>query len=50
MPKIGGRAVTIKITAAGKMKSKRHLDVDAIASASPGNVIAIDYRGDTYIN
>jgi 4-hydroxy-4-methyl-2-oxoglutarate aldolase len=50
MPKIVGRAVTIKITAAGKMKSKRHLGVDAIASASPSNVMAIDNRGDTYNN
>jgi 4-hydroxy-4-methyl-2-oxoglutarate aldolase len=31
MPKVVGRAVTIKITAAGMMKSKRHLGVDAIA-------------------
>jgi 4-hydroxy-4-methyl-2-oxoglutarate aldolase len=45
-----GRAVTIKITAAGMMKSKRHLGVDAIASAESGDVIAIDNRGDTYNN
>ena len=50
MPRIVGRAVTIKITAAGLMKSKRHLGVDAIASASPGDVIAIDNRGDVYNN
>jgi 4-hydroxy-4-methyl-2-oxoglutarate aldolase len=50
MPKVIGRAVTIKITAAGMMKSKRHLGVDAIASADPGDVIAIDNRGDTYNN
>jgi regulator of RNase E activity RraA len=50
MPKIVGRAVTIKITAAGLIKSKRHLGVDAIASANPGDVIAIDNRGDTYNN
>jgi regulator of RNase E activity RraA len=50
MPKIVGRAVTIKITAAGQMKSKRHLGVDAIASARPGDVIAIDNRGDTHNN
>ena len=50
MPKIVGRAVTIKITAAGMVKSKRHLGVDAIASASPGDVIAIDNRGDIYNN
>jgi 4-hydroxy-4-methyl-2-oxoglutarate aldolase len=50
MPRIIGRAVTIKITAAGMMKSKRHLGVDAIASANPGDVIAIDNRGDIYNN
>jgi regulator of RNase E activity RraA len=50
MPKVVGRAVTIKITAAGMMKSKRHLGIDAIAVASRGDVIAIDNRGDTYNN
>jgi regulator of RNase E activity RraA len=50
MPKVIGRAVTIKITAAGMMKSKRHLGVDAIAQAESGDVIAIDNRGDTYNN
>jgi len=50
MPKIVGRAVTIKITAAGMLKSKRHLGVDAIASANRGDVIAIDNRGDVYNN
>jgi len=50
MPKVNGRAVTIKITAAGMMKSKRHLGVDAIASSQPGDVIAIDNRGDIYNN
>ena len=50
MPRVVGRAVTIKITAAGMMKSKRHLGIDAIAVSSPGDVIAIDNRGDTYNN
>ena len=50
MPQVIGRAVTIKITAAGMMKSKRHLGIDAIASASSGDVIVIDNRGDTYNN
>ena len=50
MPKVIGRAVTIKITAAGMMKSKRHLGIDAISSASSGDVIVIDNRGDTYNN
>ncbi len=50
MPKVIGRAVTIKITAAGMMKSKRHLGIDAIATAAPGDVIAIDNRGDIHNN
>ncbi len=45
-PKIVGRAVTIKITAAGMLKSKYHLGVRAIDSASPGDIIIIDNRGD----
>jgi regulator of RNase E activity RraA len=50
MPKVIGRAVTIKMTAAGMVKSKRHLGIDAIATAAPGDVIAIDNRGDLYNN
>ncbi len=50
MPKVIGRAATIKITAAGMMKSKRHLGIDAIATAAPGDVIAIDNRGDIHNN
>ena len=50
MPKIAGLAATIKMTAAGMVKSKRHLGIDAIASASPGDIIAIDNRGDLYNN
>ncbi|MDI7260378.1 MAG: RraA family protein [Thermodesulfobacteriota bacterium] len=45
-PKIVGRAVTIKITAAGMAKSKYHLGVRAIDAASPGDIIIIDNRGD----
>lgn len=45
-PKIVGPAVTIKITAAGTVPSPYHLGVRAIASASPGDVIIIDNRGD----
>jgi len=45
-PKIIGRAVTIKITAAGMLKSKHHLGVQAIDAASHGDVIIIDNRGD----
>jgi regulator of RNase E activity RraA len=50
MPKVIGRAVTIKMTAAGMIKSKRHLGIDAIATAAPGDVIAIDNRGDLHNN
>lgn len=45
-PKIIGRAVTIKITAAGAVTSKYHLGVRAIDAASSGDVIIIDNRGD----
>ena len=45
-PRIVGRAVTIKITAAGMMKSKHHLGVQAIDSSLPGDIIVIDNRGD----
>ncbi len=50
MPKVIGRAVTIKMTAAGMVKSKRHLGIDAIATAAPGDVVTIDNRGDLYNN
>jgi len=49
-PKIIGRAVTIKITAAGVAKSKHHLGIEAIASAQKGDLIVIDNRGDTHNN
>ncbi len=49
-PKIIGSAITIKMTAAGMTKSKRHLGVDAIALAKKGDVIAVDNRGDIYNN
>jgi 4-hydroxy-4-methyl-2-oxoglutarate aldolase len=45
-PKVLGRAVTVKLTAAGMLKSKYHLGVRAIEAASPGDVIIIDNRGD----
>ena len=45
-PRIVGRAVTIKITAAGMMKSKHHLGVLAIDSSEEGDIIVIDNRGD----
>lgn len=43
--KIAGRAITVKMTAAGETKNPRHLGVDAIASASKGDVIVIDNGG-----
>lgn len=43
--KIAGRAITVKMTAAGETKNPRHLGVDAIASATPGDVIVIDNGG-----
>jgi 4-hydroxy-4-methyl-2-oxoglutarate aldolase len=49
-PKIAGKAVTIKVTAAGMTKSKHHLGVRAIDAAEPGDVIIIDNRGDLYNN
>lgn len=49
-PKIVGRAVTIKITAAGPVKSKSHLGVEAIAAAEAGDIIAIDNHGDVTNN
>lgn len=49
-PKVVGRAVTIKITAAGMVRSKRHLGVEAIASAERGDVIVIDNHGDVRNN
>ena len=45
-PKILGRAVTIKLTAVGMVKSKYHLGVRAIDAASAGDIIIIDNRGD----
>jgi regulator of RNase E activity RraA len=49
-PKVVGRAMTIKITAAGVEKARGHLGVEAIASAHKGDVIVIDNRGDTHNN
>ena len=49
-PRVVGRAVTIKITAAGPVRSKRHLGVEAIASAEKGDIIVIDNHGDVANN
>jgi 4-hydroxy-4-methyl-2-oxoglutarate aldolase len=48
--KVVGRAVTIKITAAGPVRSKRHLGVEAIFSADRGDIIVIDNHGDVSNN
>ncbi|OGP62154.1 MAG: dimethylmenaquinone methyltransferase [Deltaproteobacteria bacterium RBG_13_53_10] len=45
-PNIVGRAITIKITAVGMVKSKYHLGVRAIDAADRGDIIIIDNRGD----
>ncbi len=47
VPKITGRAVTLKLTAAGLTKSKNHLGVLAIDSAQNGDIIVIDNGGRT---
>jgi regulator of RNase E activity RraA len=49
-PRIIGRAVTMKVTAAGMWKTKYHIGVRAIDSASAGDIIVIDNRGDTNNN
>ncbi|MGA2960858.1 MAG: hypothetical protein ABSD96_04245 [Candidatus Korobacteraceae bacterium] len=43
--KVVGRAVTVKIAAAGLTKSKNHLGVKAIEAAESGDVIVIDNGG-----
>lgn len=43
--KIVGRAVTLKITAAGMTKSKSHMGIKAIDAAGKGDVIVIDNGG-----
>lgn len=48
--KVIGRAVTIRMTAAGAVPAKAHLGVDAIFNSHPGDVIVIDNRGDLYNN
>jgi len=43
--KIIGRAVTIKMTAAGLTPSKHHLGVEAIEAAEEGDVVVVDNGG-----
>jgi len=45
MDKVVGRAVTVKMTAAGLTKSKHHLGIKAIDVAEPGDVIVVDNGG-----
>jgi len=50
VPRVVGRAVTIKITAAGEKKSQVHLGVEAIAAADKGDVIVVSNHGDVKNN
>lgn len=50
MPRVCGRAMTIKITAAGMTRSKHHLGIEAIAAAEAGDLIVIDNHGDVNNN
>ncbi len=44
-PKVVGRAITVKITAAGLTPSRHHLGIEAIDAAAPGDVIVVDNGG-----
>ena len=48
--KVIGRAMTIRMTAAGAVPAVAHLGVDAIFNSAPGDVIVIDNRGDLHNN
>lgn len=43
--KVVGRAVTVKMTAAGQTKTKHHLGMRAIAASQPGDVVVVDNGG-----
>jgi regulator of RNase E activity RraA len=43
--KVAGKAVTVKIAAAGLTKGKNHLGVKAIEQAEPGDIVIIDNGG-----
>lgn len=43
--KVVGRAVTVRMTAAGETKNKHHLGMKAISVAEPGDIIIIDNGG-----
>jgi len=44
-PKIVGRAVTVRLVPAGRIESKHHLGMRAIAASEPGDVIVMDNNG-----
>lgn len=48
--RVAGRAVTVKITAAGPEKARHHLGSEAIDAASPGDVIVVDNAGHTDVS
>lgn len=48
--RVAGRAVTIRVTAAGFAKSRHHLGTEAIDHARPGDVIVIDNGGRTDVS
>jgi regulator of RNase E activity RraA len=48
--KVVGRAVTIRMTAAGAVPAVAHLGVDAIAASEAGDVLVVDNRGDLHHN
>ena len=48
--KVIGRALTIRMTAAGAVPAVAHLGVDAITASERGDVIVIDNRGDLHHN
>ena len=50
LTKVIGRAVTIRMTAAGAVPAVAHLGVDAIAASESGDVIVVDNRGDLHHN
>ena len=43
--KVVGRAITIKMCAAGETKNKHHLGMTAISLAEPGDIIIVDNGG-----
>lgn len=43
--KVVGRAITVKMTAAGETKNKHHLGMTAISVSQPGDIIIIDNGG-----